>query len=309
MASTPVVKYLIIVNVVVFLLQIVVVNKDPTAALERLKKDLPQTDKPLSEQELRQLVRHLPKTSVIQEWLDLDSSKVVYHGQVWRVLTHAFCHDRYSLFHIFINMLCLYWFGSTLELKYGSREFLLFYLTAAVAAALAFIALDLYTGSTVPGIGASGAVMAVMMLYTMHYPYEEICVCWFFPLQMRWVMLLFLIWDLHPILLTLSGDEMFTGIAHAAHLGGLAFGFCYAKFDWHLESIVERLPGRRWRWKTRRRLAPLALHEPGADNDSGRVDELLEKIFRSGQASLTDEERAILEDASERLKGRPRSDG
>ena len=95
---------------------------------------------------------------------------MVYQGQVWRLLTHAFCHDRYGVFHILFNMLFLYWFGCTLESMYGSREFLLFYLAAAVFAGLAFVGLDLYTGSRIPGIGASGAVMAVTMLYAMHFP-------------------------------------------------------------------------------------------------------------------------------------------
>ena len=48
-------------------------------------------------------------------------------------------------------MLFLYWFGCTIEAMYGSREFLLFYLAAAVVAGLAFVGLDLYTGSSAPG--------------------------------------------------------------------------------------------------------------------------------------------------------------
>ena len=47
------------------------------------------------------------------------------------------CHDRSGIFHIVFNMLFLYWFGCTLEMMYGWREFLLFYLAAAVFAALA----------------------------------------------------------------------------------------------------------------------------------------------------------------------------
>src|SRR5204862_5801370 len=111
--------------------------------------------------------------SILQEWFELDTPKVV-RGQVWRLVTSAFCHSRYDIWHIVFNMLCLYWFGCALEAMYGSREFLCFYLTAAVASGLTFVGLDLYTGSTVPAVGASGAVIAVMMLYTWHYPRETI---------------------------------------------------------------------------------------------------------------------------------------
>jgi membrane associated rhomboid family serine protease len=327
---TPVVRYLLLANIAVFLLQIFMVREvrssplemlrkqnpaldklltqaedgDPEA-LDRLKKDYPELDK-LTERNLDDLLFPSPKASIVQDWFELDTNKVVRRGQAWRLVTHAFCHDRHSIFHILFNMLCLYWFGSTLEMMYGSREFLMFYLTAAVVSALAFVGLDLYTGSSVPGIGASGAVMAVMMLYAMHFPCETICVCWFFPLEMRWVMVLFVIWDLHPVLLALSGDQFFTGIAHAAHLGGLAFGFLYARYEWRLDGLLDRFAWPRWRRinRTRLRLAP----DTGPEPDTNEVDHLLRKIVENGQSSLTDEELAVLQRASERIK-RTKSNG
>lgn len=83
-----------------------------------------------------------PRASVVQDWLELDTSKVK-QGQIWRILTSAFCHDRSGLWHILFNMLGLIWFGITLEHMYGDREFLLFYLTAAILSGLAFVGLDL----------------------------------------------------------------------------------------------------------------------------------------------------------------------
>jgi membrane associated rhomboid family serine protease len=235
----------------------------------------------------------------------------VKSGQLRRLLPAAFCHDRYGIWHIVFNMLFLYWFGCTLESMYGSREFLFFYLTSAVVSSLAFVALDLYTGSRVPAIGASGAVLAVTMLYTMHFPFEEIRVFWFFPIQMRWIMLIYVIWDLHPVLLAVGGDHMMGGVAHAAHLGGLAFGFLYYKYQWRLDDLFSRftfrMPIRRSR--PRLRLAPHTIPEPMVEDDSERVDALLAKIFESGEASLTDEERAVLKNASERRKNRANRNG
>ncbi len=337
---TPVVKGLLIANVVVFLLQILVTREvqqtplemmreynpaldklltekeaEGPEAVEKLKKEYPELEKLLSKKSGKSLDSLLypggKRVSVVQEWCELDTKKVVYRGQIWRLLTHAFCHDRYGLFHILFNMLFLYWFGGTLETMYGSREFLLFYLSGAVIAGLAFVGLDLYMGTSVPGIGASGAVMAVMMLYTMHFPRETICICWFFPVEMRWVMIFYLIWDLHPLLLTLSGDHFFTGIAHAAHLGGLAFGFFYAKFDWRLEPIWDRLAGIRWRRSSRPQLQLVRDSEPEIEPDTEtiRLDEVLQKIHDSGEASLTEEDMEVLQRMSERIKQRRNGDG
>ena len=325
---TPVVKYLIIANVVIYLLQIFVVRDDRASILEQMRKQNPRFDEYLAQKEkdgpeaidavkkqhpewfddtetdLDAALHRGAKVSIVQEWLELDTNKVVRKGQVWRLLTHAFCHDRYGLFHIVINMLLLYWFGGTLETMYGQREFLLFYLTAALVAGLTFVGLDLYTGSRVPGIGASGAVMAVLMLYTMHFPCEEICFCWLIPVQMRWLMLFYLIYDLHPILLALTGDQFFTGIAHAAHLGGLAFGFFYAKFQWRLESLVDWIPRLRNAQSERPRLRVATSTCPRPNRDADQLDDLLRKISETGQDSLTDDERAVLRNASERLKNR-----
>ena len=326
---TPAVKVILIANIAVFVLQIFVVREDHTPLLERMRRYNPQLDKRLKRVEEKgpeaveaykkkhpelddrlaeDDLEDLPgqRISIIQEWFELDTDKVIHRGQIWRLLTHAFCHDRFSPWHIFLNMLCLYWFGGTLEAMYGTREFTCFYLTAAVVAALAFIGLDLYTGSRIPAVGASGAVMGVMMLYTMHFPLEEICVFWFFPLQMRWLMMLYVIFELHPLLLALSGDRLWSGIAHAAHLGGLAFGFLYARYEWRLETILDRMTAFAFRWRRtpRLHLVPGEPAEASPDPDSVKIDELLDKILASGEASLTEEEREVLRTASARRKNR-----
>jgi membrane associated rhomboid family serine protease len=326
----PVVKGLIIANAAVFVLQMLAV-RDPASsladlrerfpqleeildrypddgpeALDAVKREQPDVYRRLTHQDRAALMGVGQTVSPIQEWCQLDTRKVVRNGQIWRLLTHAFCHDRYSIFHIVFNMLLLYWFGGTLEAMYGSREFLLFYLTAAVVAGLTYIGLDLWTGSTVPAVGASGAVIAVMMLYTIHFPRETICVCWFFPIEMRWLMLFYLLYDLHPILLALSGDRLMTGVAHAAHLGGLVFGFLYGHYQWRLDPLLDRVPGIGRLGELEARHPTIRIRPDRTDEDTARMDGILRKISAAGQESLTDEERAVLRAASERLKRRPR---
>jgi membrane associated rhomboid family serine protease len=325
---TPAVKWLLIINIAVFLLQIFVVREVQVSPLEIFRKTNPEVDRlltardegdPEADKTLKKKYPHIDKlvsetpdfgyaerVSIVQEWLELDIKTTVYQGQIWRLLTYAFCHARGSVWHIVFNMLFLYWFGCTLEAMYGTREFVLFYCTAAVVSAVAFLGLDFYTGSSTPCIGASGAVIAVMMLYTMHFPRHVIYIFWVIPVEMRWLMLFYLIWDLHPVLLDLAGDPHFSGIASAAHLGGLAFGFAYFKFQWRLEPLTQWLKWPRWSLKRRPRLrlAPDTMPEAEPEHDDDHVDRVLAKIFESGQGSLTDEERAILQKASERIKNR-----
>jgi membrane associated rhomboid family serine protease len=287
---TTAVQALIAANVIVFLLQIFIVSVPPQRRFD------PDFD-------------HEASISTVTEWFQLDTDKVVKQGQVWRLITHAFCHDRYGVWHILFNMLGLYWFGCTLESMYGTREFLLFYFTAILIAALAFIGLDLTTGSRTPMIGASGAVMAVLMLYAWHFPTEQMYFFWFIPVQIRYLVILYAIWDLHPVLLSLAGERVFTGIAHAAHLGGLAFGFLYARYQWHLTSLVDRVRPGNWnvrmpRRRPKLRIAPSTRREP-EENDTEEVDRILRKISKSGQGSLSDAELETLHKASKRLKNRP----
>ena len=319
---TPAVKYILIATAVVFGMQLVVVRDDHTSALDRLRRYDPELNRLISEAETspearKALERRYPemvhlidtgtddqflppqKVSILQEWLELDTRKVVQGGQVWRLATCAFCHDRHAIFHIVINMFILVWFGCSLERMYGAREFLLFYLAAAVVA-LAFVALDLFTGSTLPAVGASGAVFGVVMLYVMHFPHETFCIFWM-QVELRWIILIYLIWDLHPVLLALAGDRTASGVAHAAHLGGLAFGYLYAKSSWRLDAAFDRVPGLRSHVDSSRRVesAPTSPADPEAD----RIDALLAKISRSGADSLTEDEREYLKRASQRKRG------
>lgn len=253
-----------------------------------------------------------PRVSVVEEWLQLDTPAVL-RGQIWRLVTNAFCHDRFSVWHIVLNMLFLFWFGVTLERMYGSREFLLFYLAAAVVASVAYIAVELITRDVHPAIGASGAIMGVTMLYAIHYPRHIIYVCFVIPVEVRWIVLLYVIYDLHPVLLALTGHRVVTGVAHAAHLGGLAFGFVYWRQGLRLEPM--------WNWFARRwsrgrsrtagqgQRPALRVYQPARDSDArpdedSELDSVLRKLHQHGEASLTDQERATLRAASERYQRR-----
>ncbi|MGH7202364.1 MAG: rhomboid family intramembrane serine protease [Planctomycetaceae bacterium] len=259
-------------------------------------------------------VLQLLTNNLLTAWLSFDPERVIFGGQVWRLLSYAFCHG--GIWHILFNMLFLWWFGKTLEVMYGTREFVAFYLTAAVVAALAFVGLEfLIAGLTninglPPMIGASGSIMAIVMVYAIHFPRERIYIWFFIPIEIRWLVLLYIVFDAYPVLLALGGLAPAGNVAHAAHLGGLAFGFAYKKFEWRISSLFGswRLP--RWdrRFGSRRqiRIYDESKKSEAADTVSldEQVDAILEKISREGEAGLTDREREVLKDASRRYRSR-----
>src|SRR5262249_47216244 len=163
----------------------------------------------------------------------------IEQGQPWRLVTCGFCHGRYGIWHIAFNMLALYWFGTRLERMYGSREFLLFYLAAVICSSLAYVGLAYYTGSNAAAIGASGGVMGVMMLYVIYYPHETFLLFWVIPVPLWALLGIYVLYDLHPVLLQLRGDQFFPGVAPAAPPAGLAFGSLYWRLSLRLETIFE----------------------------------------------------------------------
>jgi membrane associated rhomboid family serine protease len=113
----PVIKFIIGANVVVFLLQIFITRPITPADLKLQFERYQHVDgNDLSEEErTRQLELYISRNkddriSVVEQWLQLDTAKVL-RGQVWRLITCAFCHDRAGVWHIVINMVALYWFG------------------------------------------------------------------------------------------------------------------------------------------------------------------------------------------------------
>lgn len=246
------------------------------------------------------------RSRVITDALALSPGSLVEHFQLWRVVTYAFCHDVGSIWHIFFNMFVLYLVGRRLEPRYGTREFLWFYMTAAVVSGLAYLLFELVLAQPGMVIGASGAVAAAFILYAIHYPHERWLIFFVFPIEVRWLCMAFIVIDLHPVLLVLGGGGAGGNVAHACHLGGYLFGYLYYAKGWHLGSAFGgmKLP----KLPRRRRDSHLKVYNPQRDSSEleARVDEILQKISAEGEASLSDEERSILSDASRRLRNRTR---
>ena len=260
--------------------------------------------------------------SPVTSWLEFTLREAFGKLQVWRLVTYAFVHDENSLWHVVGNMLMLWFFGKDVEEIYGSREFLRFYLTSAVFAVLVQAGVGMVSQQPdLPVVGASGAVLAVMMLYAAHFPRRRVYVFGILPIEVRWLVLICVAYNLLPVLNALATKQSGGSVAYGAHLGGLAFGWLYHHFELRgrLWGWVDRLLdrhawGRRKRQSETLRSGNLKVHrpeeikyQPDFDTESEeefkeRVDDILRKISAEGESSLTKRERAVLTEAAQRFK-------
>ena len=250
---------------------------------------------------------------VLTDWFGLYPSRVL-DGQVWRVLTYAFLHNEFDLWHVVFNMLWLWWLGRPVEQRVGTREFIWFYLACAAVGGLAFMALELVFPALgqiataggvreLPCVGASAAVMGVvvaMAAWEPHRPLNMILIT--IPL---WVLAaIYVVVNTYPVLLQIGGAQVGGQVAYGAHFGGLLFGFFYARQNWRLDDLTGRLDLRRIRPRVASK-PKVRVYDPDREEReeaSARVDELLKKIHEHGEASLTPAEREFLTEASRRLR-------
>ncbi len=241
----------------------------------------------------------------LTDWFNLDPQKVI-RGQIWRLATYDFLHNVRDPWHIIVNLYVLYLAGQKLLSNHTQREFLLFYLASGIVAGIFFVAWQLLRALPGGAVGASGSVSAVLALYALYWPRDRWLILYVIPVPVILLVAISAALDLHPILLELGGQRPMTSVAHMAHLGGMAFALAYFKFGWRLEPWVEDWSPSRFR-RLFQKKPKLRVHRPEDDPAQDlkyRMDELLEKISREGEASLSSEERETLNRISRQLRNR-----
>lgn len=145
--------------------------------------------------------------------------------QIWQLVTYGFLHG--SMTHLFFNMLALYMFGSDIERLWGPRRYLLYYFACVVSAGLAQLAVSTVMGwPSYPTIGASGGVFGVLLAFGMMFPRRMVMLL-FPPIPMRaWVLVT--AYGAIELFMGLTGTQ--TSVAHFAHLGGMAGGFVLIQY-------------------------------------------------------------------------------
>ncbi len=197
------------------------------------------------------------------------------HFKIYQLVTYLFLHDPTSIWHILSNMFALWMFGSVLENYWGGKRFIIFYLICGIGAALTQeVSLYVYfhhvndavqtfvtvptpenfntivgnyfqgvTGYTQPitaedrvsvlnalykfimddsnTIGASGAIFGILLAYGMSFPNTEIYLYFAIPIKAKYFVILYGLFELYSGIKSSTGDN----VAHFAHLGGMLFGF------------------------------------------------------------------------------------
>ena len=175
----------------------------------------------------------------------------------WQLVTYAFMHGGTA--HLLFNLLFLWMFGSELERLWGRSRYLWFLLASAAAAAVAQLIVTTAMGSTHPTVGASGAVYGLLLAYALAFPYRQFDLIGFVPMLMLMLpsptlnllgALLYVMLmtnrqavPVPPVMVRagvmvgiLIGIELLfglfvhTGVAHFAHLGGMAGGWLMLKY-------------------------------------------------------------------------------
>ncbi|MGH7163620.1 MAG: rhomboid family intramembrane serine protease [Planctomycetota bacterium] len=237
------------------------------------------------------LARIAPETHLaIWRALYLSPDDVVREGRVWQLVTAAFLHV--DMMHLLFNCLSLFFFGRIVEDRLGTRRFFLFSLGAAVAASLGYVGWSLLEQGTYPMVGASGAVMGVLVLCAFWYPNLPVYFWGIFEMPLWVVAAIVVAIDL---LMAISNS---VGVAHTAHLAGAAFGWAYFRYGSWVERIFTAIDRGA---EERRRRREFKDREDDAGL-RGELDRILDKVNREGMGALSEAELRSLKRASKRLR-------
>lgn len=194
---------LIIINVVVFMLQLLTGNMAVQHQIGNMSVKMP----------------------VMTYYLGLIPSLVTEKGFVWQIVTYMFLHSPGMLLHIFFNMYALMLFGIPVEQVWGGKRFLQYYFFCGVGAGVTIYIINLIGGGTgyfIPTIGASGAVFGLLLAFGILFPDAELLLFFIIPIKAKYLVVLF--GGIELVLMIFGGQ---TNISHLGHLGGLLFGIIF----------------------------------------------------------------------------------
>jgi len=192
--------------------------------------------------------------------LALNPKEVFEQFALWQPFTYMFLHSTSNLGHIVFNMLGLWMFGTELERTWGTRFFTKYYLVTGIGAGVTQLLLGLFSSTFyyTSTVGASGAIYGLLLAYAMYFPHRTI-ILFIFPLPARIAV------GILGAIALFSSINGSSGIAHTAHLGGLAFGYLYLK---SLRARpMDELKYRYLRWKMGRARSKFDVYSGGRPSD------------------------------------------
>jgi membrane associated rhomboid family serine protease len=172
----------------------------------------------------------------------------VWPGFVWQFFTYMWVHEQF--FHLFFNMLMLFFFGPVIEQRFGTRRFLRFYIICGIGAAVVFEAVHWMQvlvlkspNVVIPMIGASGATYAVLFAFAYFYPNQQVLLWFVLPIKVRYLIIGIIALSTLATLNPRAGDN----IAHLAHLAGIGMAYIMIKWgDWFGRRGPRKVSQREW---------------------------------------------------------------
>lgn len=183
--------------------------------------------------------------------LGLSYVGLFQHKFLFELATAPLLHA--NLTHLLFNMLALWMLGPDVELRLGRTRYILFSVLCAVTGMIGFLLFNWHTGHV--AIGYSGVIFGILVAQAIFFPNNVIAIFAFFPLKMKYAVLLLGAVELY---LTISPEG--GGVAHAAHLLGAAGAFAYLRITlwWAIrkaQTAVPHLPVMPPKWRSIRKRA------------------------------------------------------
>lgn len=255
------------------------------------------------------------------------SGEAVFRGDVWRVLTYGFIHHPQDIIGLIATTIMLIWFGRTVEEELGSREFFALIFVSIIGGGLAFTLYAAISAAPIGTFRGSVCLITVLMtLFVVRNPYRHVMVFGIVPVPAWLVLVLYVAFSIMN-----HGQHMLVPALLSAQFFCVVFAYTYERS--HVR-ILNWLPTRERRPKPRPNHPKLRLFQESLEPEpepatasvsngnsssklsayvgldehfEAKLDEVLEKMNRTGKASLTDSEQQVLLRASEYYKKRRQS--
>jgi membrane associated rhomboid family serine protease len=197
-------------------------------------------------------------------YFGLVPKQVLERGWVWQLVTYMFIHG--GMLHILFNMLGIWMFGVELERRWGTPFFLRYYFVAGVGGGITFLLVSLLPFASAayvtPAVGASGALFGLLLAYAIYYPDRPILLILVFVPARIFVM----IYGGIALLNTLQPSR---GVADAAHLGGMIFGYLYLHGG--RGGFTAEIKYRYLKWKMNRLRRKFDVYSGGRSDWDGKI--------------------------------------
>ena len=244
------------------------------------------------------------------EWLtylELPSNLATLLDRPWTLLTYMILHVE--VWHILFNLLCLLGFGQLFLLYFSQKHLLGIYLLGGFAGALFYVgAYNLFPYFSVAKensflLGASASIMAVIVAVATHVPNFEVSLWFFGKIKLKYIAIFTLTVSILGVSSSNAGGEF-------SHLGGALAGFFFAKrfhagkdltkgINKLIDAITTLFKPRPKKFKvTYNRVKPDTFYNKQQQDNEKEIDQILEKIKRSGYESLSSDEKKKLFDRS-----------